>query len=235
MPNQKKKQTLAIDTATVVAYSLMVYKKQGFIRSGQGHIQYDESGNRGRELKDNKTVVLDMISKKATVPDDIVEETTSLVDSFNGKLMIKKMTHGLNNFETSLVSALESPFPTKFNVSILASLPHMSIIDKRRQSVSDEMERLRYKSEFFGEKGTRYDITVEVIDVKYIQSSGIYMITSIYNDKDIIKFWWRDQPDLTDIIDGKICQIRGTVKSHEVGKFTSANETMLNRVKILSC
>ena len=93
---------------------------------------------------------------------------------------------------------------------------------------------MRFDSEYFGEVKQRYDIEVEVMDVKFIQSSAVYMITTVYNKKDIIKFWWRDQPDLTDIIDGRVINIRGTVNRHEVGKYTQAKETMLNRVKIIS-
>ena len=94
------------------------------------------------------------------------------------------------------------------------------------------MAQLKHSSQFFGNKGTRYDINVQIIDVKYIQTSSVYMITGVYAGKDIIKFWWRDQPDLSDIITGKTVRIRGTVNKHENSKYTGAKETMLNRVKI---
>ena len=58
------------------------------------------------------------------------------------------------------------------------------------------------------------------------------MITTVQNSKNIVKFWWRDQPDISDIIDGKTIRVRGTVNKHEKSKYTNAQETMLNRVKI---
>ena len=58
------------------------------------------------------------------------------------------------------------------------------------------------------------------------------MITGVYAGKDLIKFWWRDQPDVSDIITGKTVGIRGTVNKHENSRYTGAKETMLNRVKI---
>jgi len=81
-------------------------------------------------------------------------------------------------------------------------------------------------------KGTRYDIDVDVLDVKYIQSSDVFMITTVYNKENIIKFWWREQPDISDIINEKTISIRGTVKAHELSKFSGAKETLINRVKI---
>ena len=59
------------------------------------------------------------------------------------------------------------------------------------------------------------------------------MITTLEKNKNIVKFWWRDQPDISDIIEGKTIRIRGTVNRHEQGKYTSAKETMMNRVKIV--
>ena len=86
---------------------------------------------------------------------------------------------------------------------------------------------------YFGTRGKRYDINVKVLDVKFIQTSDVYMITTVYAEKDIVKFWWRDQPDISDIINGKTIKIRGTVNKHELSKYTNAKETMVNRVKIL--
>ena len=72
------------------------------------------------------------------------------------------------------------------------------------------------------------------MDVKFIQTSNIYMITTVYAKKDLIKFWWRDQPDISSIINGKNIKIRATVNKHELSKYTNAKETMVNRVKILA-
>ena len=104
----------------------------------------------------------------------------------------------------------------------------------KRESVNDKMAQLKHSSNYFGNKGTRYNISINILDVKFIQTSSVYMITGIYAGKDIIKFWWRDQPDLSDIITGKTISIRGTVNKHENSKYTNAKETMLNRVKIIN-
>jgi len=94
------------------------------------------------------------------------------------------------------------------------------------------MLQLKHISQFVGKKGARYDIEVDVIDVKFIQSSDVYMITAVSDNRDIVKFWWREQPDLTDIIEGKTISIRGTVNKQEISKYSQAKETLFNRVKL---
>ena len=215
----------------IIAASIIVYNDQGFIKSGYGHVEYDDEGNVIREVKDNKSMINDMLAKGVSFTDEQITQANELADSINGKMMLKKLTGQLNNFEANVVKAL-SETPNNFAVSIIASLPHSIAIDKKREAVNDRMAQLKHSSQFFGNKGTRYDINVQIIDVKYIQTSSVYMITGVYAGKDIIKFWWRDQPDLSDIITGKTVRIRGTVNKHENSKYTGAKETMLNRVKI---
>ena len=143
------------------------------------------------------------------------------------------MTNNLNNFEQNVATALAEPNINKFAVSIIASLPHSVEIDKKREIVEDKISALKHSSMYFGTRGKRYDIDVKVLDVKYIQTNEVYMITTVYAEKDIVKFWWRDQPDISDIINGKTIKIRGTVNKHELSKYSNAKETLVNRVKIL--
>lgn len=217
----------------VLALAIDVYKQQGFIRSGEGYskIQDDDSVI---ETKDNKTLVLDAIKENMKAVDSSQNEAQTIMDKFNGRFMLKKLQGGLTNFEKSVSESFLTPILNNFNVSVIASIPHMNEIDKKRQVIRDKIEDLRFKSEFFGELRKRYDLTVDVLDVKFIQSTGVYMITAVREDKDIIKFWWRDQPDISDIIDGKTINIRGTVHKHEDSKYSNAKETMVNRVKIIS-
>lgn len=219
------------DTQKVLAIAFEVYNKQGFIRSGEGYQKYDANGVYVGEVKDNKNVVLSKMENDEQPTQEAMDTAKEVMDKFNGKFMLKKLTGGLTNFEQSVSRAFSDDLST-FHVAVIASIPHMNQIDVKRKAVEDKIESVRFSSEYFGSPRHRYDITVEVIDVKFIQSSGVYMITTLHNDKDIIKFWWRDQPDLTDIIDGKTISIRGTVIKHEKSKYTQAHETMMNRVKI---
>ena len=231
----RKGKTYPASPVEALALAIEVYNKQGFIRSGEGYSEIDsETGDVKVVKQDNKTNVIEMITQGAKPKEDNLVEAKQIMDKFNGRYMLKKLTGSLSNFEESVSQAfaVTDSSLSPFMIAVIASIPHMNEVDKKRKVVEDKIEALRFDSEFFGDKGKRYDIQVEVIDVKFIQSSGVFMVTTVHNSKDIIKFWWRDQPDISDIIDGKTISIRGTVNKHEKSKYTNANETMLNRVKI---
>jgi len=217
----------------VLALGVQTYNSQGFVRSGDGYIKvHPETGETFITVKDNKSLILDLIDANNRPSQEDMQEAKVIMDKFSGKFMLKKLQGSLSRFETSVSDAFTTDL-TNFTVAVIASIPHMNVIDKVRQNITDKIEELRFKSDYFGEIRTRYDIAVEIIDVKFIQTSGVYMITSVHNNTDIIKFWWRDQPDISDIIDGKTVNIRGTVLKHENSKYSKAKETMLNRVKIM--
>lgn len=235
---RKKKDEIAellsqtpVDVA--LAHAVEVFSKQGFVRSGETYTKYDEAGNEVGIVFDNKTSVIKRIQNGTPPADESFAKAKEISDRFNGRFLMKKLTDDLTDFEKSAAAALEGPL-SSFYVAVLSSLPHMAVVDSKRREVEDRLELVRYTSEYFGVQKQRYDIEVEVIDVKFIQSMGVYMVTTLFNDRDIIKFWWREQPDLTDILDGKTIAIRGTVNKHEESKFSNgAKETLMNRVKIL--
>jgi hypothetical protein len=218
----------------VMCAAIAVHGQQGFIRSGQGYTDHHTCEDEPVVTYDNKTVIINnYLTKNVQFTETEHLEASNLLDNINGKLMIKKMTNSLNNFEQSVAKVLNEADISNFAVSIIASLPHSISIDKKREVIEDKMATLKHSSMYFGDKGKRYNFTVEIMDVKFIQTSSIYMITAIYAKKDIIKFWWRDQPDISNIIANKSIQIRATVNKHELSKYTNARETMVNRIQII--
>jgi hypothetical protein len=240
MPATQVKNDISNYTPTeILAISFEVFDAQGFVKSGYGYKQptntVDEDGNQiYSDIKDNKTVIIQTVKNFAGkyIPNQkYVDQATAEIERINGKLMMKKLGGGLSNFESGLVKALEDGV-NNFHVSILASVPNSVKIDQKREALNDRMLQLKHSSQFIGKKGARYDIEVDVIDVKFIQSSDVYMITAVSDNRDIVKFWWREQPDLTDIIEGRTISIRGTVNKQEISKYSQAKETLFNRVKL---
>ena len=58
---------------------------------------------------------------------------------------------------------------------------------------------LKHSSQYFGEKGKRYDIDVEVLDVKF-KTFNVYMIAIVMQKKILLSFGGEIQPDISDII-----------------------------------
>jgi len=214
-----------------LAFAIEVHEDQGFIKSGHGITRYNEDGTLEIKVLDNKTRILEFIRKEKRPKKEFLDKANNMLDRINGKLMLKKLTSSVNSFELSLIKVLSEDL-SKFAVSLIASMPNSITIDEKREAFQDKMNKIKHSSVYFGKKGVRYELDVDVLDVKFIQSSDVYMITTLYKDRDIIKFWWREQPDISDIIMDKTISIKATVKTHELSKFSGANETLVNRVKI---
>ena len=218
-----------------LALALKVYDQQGFIRSGDGYYRQNDTGE-SVFIRDNKTVLINMLVEKQQ-PDDVhLEKAREIINNVNGKFMIKKLTNSLNSFESAMADAFASPVvDTKYRLAVIASVPHMASVDAKRQQVESILESVQFTSTHIGEVKQRYDLEVEIVDVKYIQSTGVFMITTLHNGANIVKFWWREQPDLTDILKtGEKVRVRGTVIRHEHHRQTKAAETMINRVKVFA-
>ena len=123
-----------ITTLDVMCASVEVYKSQGFIKSGHGYTDTDHASGEPVKIDDNKTMMLSLLKAKdagkTNFTTETVEEANNLINSINGKLMLKKMTNTLNNFESNVVKALSEADVNKFSISIIASLPHSVSIDK---------------------------------------------------------------------------------------------------------
>ena len=218
----------------ILALAIETHEKQGFIRSGEGYTEYGEDHNIKSIHFDNKTMVIQDILDGKKPSAISYDNAQTIIDKFEAKFVMKKLTTGLNNFEEGVVNSFQSKNKLSiFNVAVLASIPNMNLIDVKRKNIEDKLDAVRFTSKHFGVPKERYELSVLVLDSKYIQKSAVYMITTLYNGSDIIKFWWRDQPDISDIINGKTIQIRATVNKHELSKYTNAKETMVNRVKII--
>ena len=214
-----------------LAFAIEIHEQQGFVKSGHGTVRIADDGETEIRIFDNKTCILEKIKSEKIPESKYMDQAKEMLDRINGKLMLKKLTSSSNSFENSLIKALNEDL-NKFAVSLIASMPNSIVIDQKREMLNDKMSKIKHTSQYFGKKGTRYDIDVDVLDVKYIQSSDVFMITTVYNKENIIKFWWREHPDISDIINEKTISIRGTVKAHELSKFSGAKETLINRVKI---
>ena len=123
-----------ITTLDVMCASVEVYKSQGFIKSGHGYTDNNDPENPVK-IEDNKTMMLSLLKAKdagkKTFTTETVEEASNLINSINGKLMLKKMTNTLNNFESNVVKSLSEADVNKFSISIIASsFSHSVSIDK---------------------------------------------------------------------------------------------------------
>lgn len=221
------------DFEKVMSYAVAVNELQGFVASGNGYYDNEKT----KMIYDNKTVITGMLDglpefQDIEVNDSHAEKAREISEHFQTSMALKKLSGELNSFEERVSDFIMNTAVDRFGVSVAASLPQSYAIDQKREAFNEQMSRYKKTSKFQGSIGQRMSMVVEIIDMKYLRNFGSYVVTSIYDDAHIIKFFWNKDPDLTGVLEGKTVKITAKVKQHETSRYSNADETMVNYVKI---
>ncbi len=223
-------------TLDVIATAIAVDNKQGFIRSGQGYTKVNDDGSE-EVIKDNKTILLHSLLNKEG---EGIKPTTSdreaavhLVDDVTGRLTMKKLGGNLNEFETALMENVTAEKVGVYGVALIASIPNTQKHQVKRDTVKDKLDNLISSSEVVGTMSTRSMFTLDIIDITFVKKMSIFMVTGLENKKNVVKFWFSKDPDITGILEGKTVTLAGFVKSQGKSKYSNCQETIINRVKVV--
>lgn len=228
---------------TAMEYAVAVNDYQGFISSGNGWYDRETYTN----WYDNKTLInllltasnddedIHVKAVRANLENDtsIQSRSNAIIEHFQQSLTFKKLSSTLNGFEERVASFIMNENIDAFGISVAASLPQSFKVDQKRELFNDKMDSLRSVSDYVGNIGERVTMDVTVLDMKFLRNFGSYIVTTVAEDKNIIKFFWNKDPDLSKIFEGKTISINGRVKNHELSKYTNCKETVLNYMKIL--
>ena len=231
----RKESKPEFSTKTVLELAVAVYRDQGFIKSGMGGTdRFDDKGEMLPEAKwvtteDNKTRIHKHLSddNTVTVTEDDKEFAEEIRSYFQG-LMLKKISGNTNDFENNAMKYLEHDLLDRLGVAIVASLPKS--VDRAR--LQEELKEKTEDSEFVGEKGNRCKFTVEVNDIRFVEKFGINLVTCIESDKNVVKFFYANDPASNGIEVGKTINIAAFVKGQDISTYSGVKETMVNRVKV---
>lgn len=232
---RRKESKPEFDTKTVLELAVAVYRNQGFIKSGfGGTIRLDGKGEMLPEDKwvtteDNKTLIHKHIAGDAilNVTEDDKEFAEEIHAHFMG-LTFKKLAGKTNDFENTVLKHLENDLLDRLGVAIVASLPKSVDRAKLQEVLKEKTE----DSEYVGELGKRCQFTVEVNDIRFVEKFNIHLVTAIESDKNILKFFYANNPASNGIEVGKTINIAAFVKGQDVSKYSGVKETMVNRVKL---
>ena len=223
-------------TIEVIATAIAVDKIQGFVRSGQGYTKVNDDGSE-EVIKDNKSVLLRSLLNKE---EDVIKPTTEdreaavhLVDDVTGRLTLKKLGSNLNEFETALMENITAETVGVYGVALIASIPNTQKHQVKRDTVKDKLDNLISSSEVVGTMSTRSMFTLDIIDITFVKKMGIFMVTGLENKKNVVKFWFSKDPDITGILEGKTVTLAGFVKSQGKSRYSNCQETIINRVKVV--
>jgi len=244
------------DTHKALDLAFAVYRKQGFIRSGESKriavgddiknpkIQdfwIDDKEIPTFVVRDNKTVIADNLKGVAgTTGKRGWEYSPTVRVSKKDKeyaeeaythyqaLTFKKLSGKINDFEKSVLEKLETETTDKLGVAIIASLPKSYFNALKSEKLKDKTE----DSEFIGNVKTREAFTLKVESIRYLPNYGIHLVTCTSNGKDIVKFFFNNDPTAAGIKDNKVIKIKGFIKSHVESDYNGLKETVINRVKM---
>ena len=235
-PLRRKESKPEFDTKTVLTLAVAVYNDQGFIKSGLGGTsRHDENGEILPEDKwvtteDNKTRIHKHLAGDAML--NVTEGDKEFAEEIHAHFMgmaFKKLAGKTNDFENTAMKHLENDLLDRLGVAIVASLPKS--VD--RAKLHDELKEKTEDSVYVGKLGTRCNFTVEVNNIRFVEKFGIHLITTIESDKNVLKFFYANDPEWNGIEVGKVLNIAAFVKGQEVSKYSGVPETMVNRVKVI--
>ena len=234
-PLRRKESKPEFNTKTVLELAVAVYRDQGFVKSGHGGTErFDKNGemlpeNKWVVTEDNKSRIHKHLAGDAIL--DVTEDDKEFAEEIHAHFMgltFKKLAGKTNDFENTALKHLENDLLDRLGVAIVASLPKS--VD--RVKLQEELKEKTENSEYVGELGTRCQFTVEVNDIRFIENHGINLITTIESDKNVVKFFYSNNPASNGIEVGKTINIAAFVKGQDVSKYSGVKETMVNRVKV---
>lgn len=162
---------------------------------------------------------LKVIKEDLAMADDVI-------DYLKG-LSFKAIERKLTDFESNVLSVVNSEHIDKTQLGITSSLPKVYFNKIEQDNWTDRELELSRTSNELGELHTRGTFDAKVEFVRYIPRTMSYLITCSVKDQHILKFFHAKNIKLESLI-----RVDGYIKSQGKGKFHNGIETIINRIKI---
>jgi hypothetical protein len=162
---------------------------------------------------------LKVIKEDLAMADDVI-------DYLKG-LSFKAIERKLTDFESNVLSVVNSEHIDKTQLGITSSLPKVYFNKIEQDNWTDRELELSRTSNELGELHTRGTFDAKVEFVRYIPRTMSYLITCSVKDQHILKFFHAKNIKLESQI-----RVDGYIKSQGKGKFHNGIETIINRIKI---
>lgn len=172
--------------------------------------------------------------KKVEVIDSDFTKAEEIIQYLKG-LGFKALERKLTDFESNVLKFVSADTIGKDMMGIAASLPKVHKNKMESDEWTDREVQLGRTSQFVGTLNTRCKFDVCVEFVKYIPKTSSYLVTSSVDGKHILKFFMPNNSDVKHTFKpGTVVSLEGYVKSQAESSYSGFNETMINRVKVVS-
>jgi len=220
-------------TKDVIAVSCAAHRFNGGFLS-KDSIRFDKKAEGKRansdllyaHFLDPKELKFKNALPKLTVKNEDLEMANEVIDYLKG-LSFKAIERKLTDFESNVLSVVNSEHIDKTQLGITASLPKVYFNKIEQDNWTDRELELSRTSNVLGELHNRSTFNAKVEFVRYIPRTMSYLITCSVKNQHILKFFHDKKINLNTKI-----KVDGYVKSQSKGKFHNGMETIINRIKI---
>jgi len=220
-------------TKDVIAVSCAAHRFNGGFLS-KDSIRFDKKAEGKRansdllyaHFLDPKDLKFKNALPKLKVTKEDFEKAEGVIDYLKG-LSFKAIERKLTDFESNVLSVVNSEHIDKTQLGITSSLPKVYFNKIEQDNWTDRELELSRTSNDLGELHSRGTFDAKVEFVRYIPRTMSYLITCSVKDQHILKFFHAKNIKLESQI-----RVDGYIKSQGKGKFHNGIETIINRIKI---
>lgn len=169
-------------------------------------------------------------NEEIEITDEDKELANKVIEYLKG-LGFKALERKLTSFESNVLEFVSAEHVPRNSLGIAASLPDVYLNKMVSDRWAEREAELGRTSEFLGVPNERSSFTATVEFVRFIPSTGSYIVTASVDNRHILKFFTQEKYAKM-LTEGSVINVTGTVKNHVPSAFTGFNETMINRIKL---
>lgn len=176
----------------------------------------------------NKDIAMSLCENPGALTDEDKAQGEVLAKHFSG-LLFKTLSGPITNgFMATIANIIGMENVGKYEIACMSALPQTYRRDLEREVKQEKKQAFAATSTFIGTEASKHELDVEIIDTFYSANYNIFINTAT-DGANIIKFSTAHGATIFPL--GEKIRIKGSVKRHDVDKFTGVNETWLTRVK----
>jgi hypothetical protein len=178
--------------------------------------------------KFNKDLAMSLCENPGALIDEDKEFGEKLAKHFSG-LLFKTLSGPITNgFMATIANIIGMENVGKYEIACMSCLVQTYRKDLEREVKQEKKQAFIATSMFIGTEASKHELDIEIIDTFYSKNYNIFINTAT-DGANIIKF--STAHGATIFPAGEKIRIKGSVKRHDVDRFTGVNETWLTRVK----
>jgi hypothetical protein len=178
--------------------------------------------------KFNKDLAMSLCENPGALTDEDRAMGETLAKHFSG-LLFKTLSGPITNgFMATIANIVGMETVGKYEIACMSCLVQTYRKDLEREVKQEKKQVFLATSDFVGTEASKHELDVEIIDTFYSKNYNIFINTAT-DGVNIFKFSSAHGATIFPL--NEKIRIKGSVKRHDVDRFTGVKETWLTRVK----